>query len=357
MLLRSLILKNFRNYSSLNISFSEGVNLIVGDNGMGKTNLLEAINLLSTGRSFKTNQLQDLIKDGQSYFYIQAIFIKEGVTQTLKIGYSKTHKVLEYNSNKFSALSNILGILPSTLYSPKDLAIVTGTPSDRRKFINILLAQSDPLYVHHLLRYIKALKQRNALLKMKKLLGIESFEHELAISGLYLSQLRKQTLEDLESKLTPFIEKFSQNQDFFNLKYLSSINMQAEKLKENFLQNLKKMRNKEMSLSTTLIGPHRDDIGIFHNEKSAKLFASEGQKRTFITGLKYSEWLLMKEKHNVSPLFCVDDFGEHFDETRKTQFEHLLKSFGQVFLTMPKNTLSLSPQSLFHIKDGKLNIV
>lgn len=357
MFLKSLVLKNFRNYSSLSTSFSEGVNLIIGDNGMGKTNLLEAIHLLSTGRSFKSVQLQDLIKEGQSYFFIEATFVKEGLTQTLKIGYDKKTKHLEYNATKLEAFSHLLGIIPSTLYCPKDLAIISGTPSERRRFLNVLLAQNDPLYVHHLLRYMRALKHRNTLLKLKKFEVLESFEQEMIVSGMYLSQARRSVINNLREFLNPLLETFSQSSESYSVKYLPSIDLKAENVQKTYKEQLKKLQSKELILKTTLVGPHRDEIGIFHNEKIAKQFASEGQKRSFVAALKCAEWQLLKEKHIYNPLMCIDDFGVHLDDFRKKHFESLLKDFGQIFITMPKNELKLTPNAIYSVTSGHLKLL
>ena len=357
MFLKSLILKNFRNYSSLNVAFSKGINLIVGDNGMGKTNLLEAINLLSTGRSFKTAKLEDLIQDGKSHFFLEATFVKEDVTQTLKIGYDRKTKVIEYNSTKLEAFSHILGIIPSTLYCPKDLNLIAGAPTDRRRFLNVLLAQNDPLYVHHLFRYMRALKHRNALLKVKKLAGIDSFENEMILSGIYLAKTREKTLCELEELLKPLLKTFSQNSESYSVKYLSSINLKTQNLQKKYKEELARLRPKELLLKATLFGPHRDDVGIFHNEKLAKQFASEGQKRSFVAALKCCEWQLLQKQHSKKPLMCIDDFGVHLDDQRKQHFEDLLEGFGQVFITMPKNTLKLNPDKTYLVKSGDLNLV
>ncbi len=355
--LKTLVLNNFRNYDHLEVSFDEKVNLFIGDNGMGKTNLLEAIHLLSTGRSFKTNKLTDLIQDGKSYFFIKALFEKEGVEQSLQIGYEKNSKKIEYNSTKLEAFSHILGIIPSTLYCPKDLELITGTPSERRRFLNVLLAQNDPLYVYHLLRYTKALKQRNVLLKTKKTLGIECFEKEMSLSGAYITKARKTTLEKLNIETLNSLKKLSFEDSSYTLSYAPSIPMKQDTVESSFLSQLLKLREKELILSSTLTGPHRDDISIFQNNKLAKDFASEGQKRSLVASLKHAEWTMLHSKHFLKPLMCVDDFGVHLDQTRKLAFEKSLTSFGQVFITMPKNELTLKPGKLFEVSHGRLNII
>lgn len=340
MLLTSLILRNFRNHADVEMTFSPKVNLIVGNNGIGKTNILEAIHFLSTGRSFRTNQLSELIRHGYNYFYLEAHFIKEGVSQCIKVGYDGKKKKIEHNASNLLAFSNLLGIIPSVLYSPKDIALIIGAPAERRRFLNIYLGQGDPLYVHYLLRYTKALEQRNYILKrrsLEDLTEIECFEKEMASSSLYLMTQRKHALESLEKNLSSIIVQLTQKEDNFTIHYQPSFSMQKEISKENLELQYKKQRRKELLLGTSLIGPHRDDFLLSLEGQLIKSFCSEGQKRAFLSALKIAEWSLLKEKHQKNPLMCIDDLGIHLDETRRSLLEEHVKDLGQVFLTSPRN--------------------
>lgn len=331
--LASLRLRNFRNYKDERIFFHPKMNLIVGENGAGKTNLLEAIYFLSTGRSFRTPLLKDLIHQDADYFFLEASFIKDGVSQTLLVGYDEKTKKIEHNATKLSSLSNILGIMPSVLFSPKDVQIITGSPADRRRFLNLHLAQSDPLYVYHLLRYTRALKQRNAFFKQKSLHGIECFEEQMATSSLYLMQARDASIRNLQTLIASKAEKLSFQNDSFEIKYLPSFNCRWDPLV--FQQEFNRLRNKEHLLKSTLIGPHRDDVLINHQNKAAKSYASEGQKRTFLSALKFSEWELLKENQSAPPIISIDDIGMHLDLQRKSLLKETLKQFEQGFLTLP----------------------
>lgn len=355
--LKTLRLKNFRSYSTLQVDFSPEINLIVGKNGCGKTNLIEAINFLSTGRSFRTTQLSELIKEGESYFFIEAIFQKKDVLQSIKVGYQKNAKAISYNSTKLPALSHLLGILPSTLFCPKDHAIVAGTPSERRRFLNILLAQKDPVYVQNYFRYARALKQKNLLLKQKKYDELKYFEQEMLEAGFYLASARKKVLSNLEETLGHAANRFSNHKELFSLRYVGSFDFSKENPKDEFAQLLEKIAPKEKILSTSLAGPHRDDIGIYQNGKLAKSFSSEGQKRSFLAALKCSEWEQLSSYHQEKPLMCIDDFGVHLDEHRIEKLTEEMKNFGQVFVTMPKNILQGINAKEFNIDNGSLNIV
>lgn len=332
MILKHLILRSFRNYSEASIPFKEGVNVIQGKNGAGKTSILEAIFLLSTGRSFRTNHLSDLIKKGDSHFFIEAHFERDNVEQVLSIGYDGQTRRIHYNSTHFQNFSHVLGILPSVLYAPKDSELISGSPADRRRFLNIQLAQTDPLYVHHLTRYHKAMKHRNALLKHKSEEAIESFEQMMAESARYLMSKRSSLIEALKPRIQSLAKELSSDEDPLNLYYEPSI---AIKRIDEIAQLYAKQRPKELLLGTTLIGPHRDDFLITYDKKDAKMYASEGQKRTCITALKMAEWEELKKNAECVPLMHIDDFGIHLDQSRTHLLQDKLENFGQVFLTTP----------------------
>ena len=349
----SLKLRNFRNYKEETIVFDPKVNLIIGENGAGKTNLLEAIYFLSTGRSFRTNLLKDMIHKDHSFFFIEATFKKDGVTQTLKVGYDETSKKIEHNATELGSFSNMLGIMPSVIFSPKDIHLISGSPQERRRFLNLHLAQSDPVYVYHLLRYTKALKQRNAFFKQKNLDGIECYEEEMAVSSLYLMNERKNALIKLEKLVRSKIKSLSNAMDDFKINYQPSLTGKLDSA--SFMQQYKKIRHKEHLCKSTLIGPHRDDFHILQDNNIAKSYASEGQKRTFLSALKFSEWSLLKESINASPIMSIDDIGMHLDQTRKNLLKDYMKSFSQVFLTVPSDPLIEEyTQNKIEIADGKI---
>ncbi len=326
MLLKSLYLKNFRSYREAEFSFSKGINLIHGKNGEGKTNLLEAIYLFSTGRSFRQAKFQDLIQHNQTYFYIEAEFEKDQVHQTLKIGFDKNKRKITYNRTELPSLSHLLGILPSVLYSPSDISLVSGTPTERRRFLNIQIAQTDPLYIHHLRCYHKAMKQRNHLLKNRQTTSIESWEAQMAHSAVYLIEKRQDRLKSLHDVALNYQE------EPLAIKYRPSL---SSNVAEEIAGAYKQHREKELMYGSSLIGPHRDDFLLMSDQKAAKTFSSEGQKRSLISAIKFSEYHLLKSLTGQSPLLGIDDFGLHLDPIRMSQKHLMLKEFSQVFLTSP----------------------
>lgn len=327
-----LVLRSFRCYDEAEVPFETGVNLIHGKNGAGKTTLLEALTLLTTGRSFLTPHLTDCIQKERSHFYIEAHFVRDGVEQLLSMGFDGKQKRIHYNTTQFQNFSHVLGILPSVLYCPKDSSLIMGAPQERRRFLNIQLAQTDPLYVHHLMRYHKAMKHRNALLKVKSESSIESWEKMMGESARYLMEKRATLIEALRPKVEAFSKELSFGEDLFDLHYEPSVSFQKKELMEELLR---KQRPKELIIGNTLIGPHRDDLQITYKGRDAKTFASEGQKRTCIAALKLAEWDILKDQTETSPLFAIDDFGVHLDPKRTEVLQDKLSLLGQVLLTSP----------------------
>jgi DNA replication and repair protein RecF len=358
MFLKRLLLRNFRNYRQSEIVFSPSINLIQGENGQGKTNLLEAIRFVSTGRSFRTHSLSDLISFGENFFYLEAEFTKENVTQTLKAYYDENTRKVQYNETVYTSLNCLLGILPSVLLSPDDLALISGNPAERRRFLDLHIAQIDPLYVHHLSRYFKAMRQRNHLLRSKSASTIQAWEQMMAHSAAYLVEKRRQAAAALKTPSSHWMGILSRQQDALEIGYQSSLSQPSENGDAvlHFLQTWQKMRPKEMHVGTTLVGPHRDDMSIHLAEKSAKIFSSEGQKRSCISSLRFAEWEQMAKMLGDAPLLGIDDFGIQLDQERRTQLKNHLSTFKQVFLTSPTQLQDRFAENLriLTIENGKV---
>ena len=331
-------------------------NVFYGENASGKTNLLEAIYLLSLGRSFRTCRLEELIKKGESFFFLKAEIEKNGVTQHISAFFDGNKKKIQYNSNVYTSFSPLLGIIPSVLFSPLDVKLIDGPPLLRRRFLNLHAAQFDPLYVHHLSRFWKGLKQRNYLLKNKETKMIDSWEKELARSAIYLTKIRKKVLHHLLTYLQSFSGKLSGKKELIDLQYLSSLSSKDDEEKNfhHYVSLLKKNRFKEEFLGYTLFGPHRDDFSIFLENMPAKSHASEGQKRTFLAALRLSQWQYLHDEIKEKPIMCIDDVGVHLDKKREKFLLSSLSQQGQVFLTMPihKDFLHKKEVFYYHIDNG-----
>lgn len=330
-----IVLHHFRSYENTTFSFSPTINLIRGANAQGKTNLLEGIYFLCTGKSFRTNHLKDLIPHGKPLFCLEAHLIKDGVSCTLKASFDGELRRLACNDTLYPSFSPLLGLTPVVLIAPQDVSLINGGPAERRRLLDLHLVQSDPLYTHHLNRYLKAVKQRNALLKQKKDQECSSWENILAISALYLIQKRKETLTDLLPKAQQHLHRLTEGHDHLDLHYLSTFSADRELSSERIAHELQKSRPKELAYGMTLVGPHREDVALYLNGKEAKNFSSEGQKRGLVTALRLAEWQRLKERSGYPPLLGIDDFGVHLDARRYELIQREIQDLGQVFLTTP----------------------
>lgn len=354
MYLQHLLLRNFRNITQLEIFFSPHINAIHGQNAQGKSSILEAIYLLSTGRSFRTNKTEELIQQGKEFFFIEATFIKDEINHTLKIYYDGRQKKYHLDEDLYPSFTPLLGFFPSILHSPEDIDLITGPPQLRRRALNIHLAQKDPTYAYHLMRYSKALKQRNALFKNKSYQAIECWEEEMALSGSFLSHARKEVLSQLKEPLHYYYQKISPLQEVPSFSYQSSIPVEnqpdiSKKLFQNLLQ---KNRDKEKEIKHTLVGPHRDDFSILLNDLACKSYASEGQKQSLVTAFRLAEWSLFPNKCALA----IDDFGSQLDQERKDRLNKLLHGSFQVFLTSPERvSIQGSTIKYFTIENGKIS--
>ncbi len=337
MLLRSLTVCRFRCYHEAHFEFQPGVNLICGPNARGKTSLLEAIYLLITGRSFRASQLSDLINLGSQNFYVETTFIKHGIEQRLAFGYDGRERKITYNSTSSSQTSNLLGILQGVTLTPDDANLVKGSPAGRRHFLDLQIAQMDPLYVHHLTRYQRAMRQRNCLLRAKSTTAIESWEQELAKAGAYVIKQRERTIADLQGHIKQSQHAISAQLEEIKMTYKTSTPLLngIDGISEHLMTQYRKLRSREMAIGTTLVGPHKDDVLISLSDKEIRTFASEGQQRSFVIALRMAEWQRLHQSgcEKEQPLMLLDDVGMSLDAVRRERLLSNLPQFGQVFVT------------------------
>jgi DNA replication and repair protein RecF len=343
MFLKSLYLRNFRNYVEAEVHLSPHLNVFYGDNAQGKTNLLEAIYLIATGRSFRAQQLSELIREGQEFFFLEAELVQDHVHQIIKLSFDGQNKRLQIDGNSYTSFHPLLGLLPSVLYTPQDTELINGSPTIRRRFLNLHLAQSDPLYVHHLTRFWRAMKQRNCLLKEKQKESLDCWEVEMAQSAEYLLHARQEMILELQKPLLEQSKRLTLKNEVHELF------MQVSQAK-NYLQQMQKNRKREMELGLTLTGPHRDDLSLLIDQKPARLFASEGQKKTAIAALRFAEWERLSKRVGAPALMGIDDLGLHLDETRQKLLKKVLQTLGQVFITTPN--LHLEDAHTIQIHEG-----
>ncbi|MDP1835831.1 MAG: DNA replication/repair protein RecF [Chlamydiales bacterium] len=358
MQLKRLVLRHFRNYAGATVEFCPGVNAICGTNAQGKTSLLEAIFLCVSGRSFRSPHLADLQQQGQPFFFVEAHFAKNGIEQRLRYGYDGKERKITFNNTACQSIAQLLGLLPGVVLTPDDIALVKGSPQLRRQYLDLQIAQANPLYLHHLVRYGRAMRQRNHLLRTRTLATIETWEEEMATSASYLAQHREETVADLSTRAGACYDHLTQEHEPLTLKYKcgAPLNKGVDALMGYYRERYAQQRPREMELGWTTTGPHKDDLIINIEGKAGRFFASEGQQRSCVAALRLAEWQRLRDQCGHQPLLIVDDVAVSLDEGRRGRLLDMLGSFGQVFLSSAQKLKSeLSSAQFFHVQAGQIS--
>jgi len=352
--LQKITLLRFRCHQAAEFVFEPGINVICGANAQGKTSILEAVYFLMTGRSFRTPNISDLIQMGSDQgFHLETHFLKYQVQQRLKASVHAKERYLMHNNTPCTSSAHLLGILQGVLLTPDDIQIVKGGPGFRRQFLDTQIAQVDPLYIHHFFRFQRALRQRNALLRMQKTESIQSWEQELAQSAAYIVQQRRLTLQELENHGRAAYHFLSNEKALLTLVYAGQapLDITGKALLDHYIQQYAQNRSREIKVGYTLVGPHKDDINILLDQRDLRYHASEGEQRSGIVALRLAEWTRMQKIAQLNPLLMIDDIGVSLDDFRqKRLFEHIQRA-GQVILTTTQ--MSGFP-SHFHVERMKV---
>ena len=332
MRLAQLRLRDFRNYTRLDANFDPGFHLLLGANAQGKTNILEAIYLMATLRSFRGIGSAQMVRHGEKGYFVGGTVVSQAEHQ-IKIYWSARERNLTLDGRAVHKLTDYLGVLRTVVFCTEDLQLVKGTARARRRFMDLLLSQTHPAYLPLLQRYTQALRSRNALLKQPMLdpEAIEGFSRELIAAGGEILQLRHELLP----RLAPIAQRAYSRiagsaAEELRLEYLPSV-------KNDFAVELAQSRARERVYRSTLIGPHRDDLQLLIADRSAAQFSSEGQKRTLAIALKMAQAEYLMELHGVPPILLIDDIMGELDASRRAGFLPLLEQAhqarGQVFMT------------------------
>jgi len=332
--LAHLRLRDFRNYTRLDADFAPGFHLLLGDNAQGKTNILEAVYLMATLRSFRGVGGAQMIRHGQKGYFVGGNVTGQGEHE-VKIYWSARERKLTLDGQPVKRLGDYLGTLRAVVFCTEDLHLVKGAARARRRFLDLLLAQTQPAYLPLLQRYMRAVRARNALLKHSRPGGtdeatLDSFSRELVELGNQLIRMRT----ELAPKFSPLARlayrRISNDAEELRIEYQPSI-------KKDFAVELAQSRNRERTYRSTLVGPHRDDLQLLLNDKSAAQFGSEGQKRTLAIALKMAQAEYLTGIHGSAPVLLIDDVMGELDVKRRSGFLPLLeqarKTSGQVFMT------------------------
>jgi DNA replication and repair protein RecF len=345
-MIKSLYIKDFRNYTEVKIPFSSKINVIWGNNAQGKTNLLEALYLFVTGRSFRTSHLAELIRFGATSFYLEILYEKEGIEQALKFSFNGNERRVVHNSTSLSSLSALVGTLIGVTLTPEDRHLIKGGPSYRRQFLDLLLSQAKPLYLYHLSRYTRAMKQRNCLLKKGELGAIAIWEEQMADAAAFLATHRFEAVNELERLTQQMRLAGEQITLIYRSQALAAVGPHLEELSRYFLKQFERQRARECELGITLSGPHKDDLSILLDNKEARQFASEGQQHSSVVSLKLAQLNWLQAITQQSPIFYIDDIALSFDLSRERELYQKIQHLDQVFITSAR-TLPLAVHSIY----------
>ena len=343
MKLTNLQLQNFRNYESVQLEFTDGVHVFIGENAQGKTNLMESIYALAMTKSHRTTNDKELIGWNKEFATIKGTVEKTATKTNLELQFSKKGKIAKVNYLEQKRLSSYLGNLNVILFAPENLTLVKGSPQNRRKFVDMELGQMSSLYLYDLVEYNHVLKQRNTYLKQLAIKKKQPDEYLDVLSEM-LSELaskivfhRLDFMKQLEALAIPIHDQLSLGREKFSVSYQATIPLEdgltPSQMKEIYIDQFKKNQTREADQATTLIGPHRDDLIFYLNEIPVQTYGSQGQQRSTVLSLKLAEIELMKLSTGEYPLLLLDDVLSELDDDRQTHLIKAIENKVQTFIT------------------------
>ncbi len=348
-----LKLENFRNIEFILLFPCEGMNVICGENAQGKTNILEAIWLFTGAKSFRGAKDSEFIKFDCLKSNLELEFEAEGIKKEALINIKEKRKAF-LNQNQLKSPSNLAGNFNAVIFSPNDLSLVKEGPAVRRKFLDTALGQLYPSYIEILKKYIRAVTQRNRIIKDYKYdstlsVMLDVFENEIAENGRKIIRMRKKYISLINEFLPPIYSGISKGKEFLDTEYICKCE------EENLEEILKNSRKEDMFSGVTSQGPHRDDIEFKINGINARNFGSQGQKRSVALSLKLAEAEVIKKISGEYPVFLLDDVMSELDPERQNFILNHTKGL-QVFLTCcdPSNLKQLKAGKIFEVKEGKI---
>lgn len=361
MRLNSLQLVNFRNYDNLHLQFNEKINLLVGKNGQGKTNIVESIYMLSFGKSFRTNKDREIIKFGSENLYIGGSFSKLHTNGLIEIGIGKNKKGIKVNKIHIQKIQELLGNLNVVIFSPEDLKLVKEGPKERRLFIDKEISQIMPKYYSYLISYNKILFQRNKLLKTNHIdqALLDVYDESLAKYGSYIYILRRDFIKKIADIANKMHKNLTNGIENLCITYKNQVDIcdedSMQTISDRFKEKLLSSRKHDIETRTTKYGIHKDDLNIFVNDLDVRLYGSQGQQRTASISLKLSEIELINNEVGEYPVLILDDVFSELDETRQKLLVDNL-SVVQMFITTAevshKNIFDIENTTIFNIDKG-----
>ncbi len=345
--------KNFRNIENAEIIPCDRMNVICGENAQGKTNFLEAIWLFTGAKSFRGGKDAEFVKFGETKALISMDFISEGIKKEAEIEIEDKRTAF-LNQNKLKAPASLAGSFNAIIFSPADLKTVGEGPAFRRKFLDTAIGQLYPSYIDLLRNYLRAVTQRNKIIKDFRYdstlsVMLDVFEEEMASNGEKIIALRQRYVKEADKALKEIYSGISSGKEALDTAYVCTAS-------ENFTEKLKASRKEDMYKGTTSVGPHRDDLDFKINGISARNYASQGQKRSVALSLKLAEATVLKKQVGESPTFLLDDVMSELDIERQNFILNHIKGM-QAFITCcdPTNIKNLESGRVFNISKGMVS--
>ena len=352
MKIRDIHVRKFRNHTQSDAVFGEGVNALLGQNGEGKTNLLEAISYLCLTKSFFGSTDGVVLQIGEDRFEVSGELEGDtGIRYQVAVSYEHTEREKEFFINRTRAekFSDVVGQFPVVVLSPESGAITTGGPMDRRRFLDFVISQSSKVYLEDLLEYRRVLRQRNRVLFDSKVSRtdaaelLEPWNEELVDRGARIVHRRHLFLKELRPLVGESYGSLAGRVEEPRMTYKPSVDtdrsMSEEEIKQVFTKELKRKAGEEKRFGITLVGPHRDELTLEINNLGVRSHASQGQHKTLLIALKVAEFLYLQSKRNERPILLLDDIFTELDKHRAERLLTLTGSVGQAFITTTSDSV------------------
>lgn len=359
MRMTGLRLRDFRGYKQVLLSPPEGVTVLVGENGAGKTNLLEAVHLCCLGRSHRTANDREMIRRDQETAAVQLTVERRDGKHEVGVRLfenARRRKVVFVNGKTAGRLGELMGHATCVIFSPEDLALVKDGPQARRRFLDMLLSQQQRAYFYALQNYMNALKQRNTLLKQGDLRALPAWDEQLAAAAEPVVRLRRETVGQLQARANIHYRYISGREDeAFAMRYIGAL-ADSQQIFEDMLRGLNENREEDVRRQVTCFGPHRDEIELTLSGESLKAFGSQGQMRTAALSMKLAAFDFLEAAQGEPPLLLLDDVLSELDPDRRRR---LIARIGraQALLTCTDQAdfIGAKPACVLKVENGEIS--
>lgn len=344
MYLKNIHLRQFRNYKDQKVEFTAAKTILVGNNAQGKSNLLEAVELLATLRSHRMTRDRDLVQEGEDIAQINATLERDtGISDLTLTLRRNSRRSVALNGESLRRQMDFLGVLNAVQFSSLDLDLVRGGPEGRRNWLDTLLIQLEPVYAHILQQYNQVLRQRNAFLKKNQDSALSTqhselilWDAQLATTGTRVIRRRDRALGRLAAIATAWHASISGSTEILQVKYAPNVPLEQnhpEEVQSAFLAKIQQRAVAELHQGTTLVGPHRDEVELTINQTPARQYGSQGQQRTLVLALKLAELELIEQVVGEAPLLLLDDVLAELDPSRQNQLLDAIQDRVQTLIT------------------------